>query len=139
MSTFDLSKWKHIGSSPNAAIYELDAQVLVVVPHDGARDTAETAAESVRIQLEFLKALKRRCGVVVMMDHVAEQDGAARTVYRDAPDPAYQACYALVGSTKFGRAVASIFTGLSPPKVPTKMFGTFDEAVAWVRQTVGQP
>lgn len=136
--SIDPSAWKKIGQSRNATFYELDAQVLVVVPVDGSRDTFETATDSVRIQLEHLRPLSRRAGIVVMMDNVAEQDSKARGVYRDAPDPAYQVCYALVGGTPFGRAVASIFIGLSPPKVPTKMFGTFEEAVGWARGMVAK-
>ncbi len=136
--TLDTSKWKDIGTSPNASFFELDEQVLVVVPVDGSKDDASTASESIRIQLAHLQPLNRRSGIVVMMDNVAEQDSSARAVYREAPDPMYQVCYALVGGTPFGRAVASIFIGLSPPKVPTKMFGTFEEAVAWVRQMVGK-
>lgn len=104
---------------------------------DGTSDDAATAHESVRLQLEFLRAHARRAGVVVMMDRVAEQDSAARAVYRDEPDPAFQACFALVGGTPFGRAIASIFIGLHPPRVPTKMFGTFEEAVAWCHAMTG--
>ncbi len=135
---FEPTSWKQIGTSPNAKFFEMDQQVLVVVPTDGSRDNHDTATDSIRIQLEHLRPLQRRAGIVVMMDNIGEQDASARQVYRDAPDPAFQVCYALVGGTSFGRAVASIFIGLSPPKVPTKMFGTFDEAVAWVRHMVGK-
>lgn len=135
--TFDPSAWTKFGQSSNASFYELDPQVLVVVPVDGTTDDARTAHESVRLQLEHLRSHARRAGVVVMMDHVAEQDSAARAVYRDEPDPAFQACFALVGGTPFGRAIASIFIGLHPPRVPTKMFGTFEEAVAWCRTMTG--
>ena len=114
----DSSKWKPIGESANATFFELDEQVLVVVPNDGSKDDAQTAHESVRIQLAYLQPLQRRAGVVVMVDQLAEQDAGARVVYRDAPDPAFQVCYALVGGTKFGRAVASLSIGLSPPKLP---------------------
>jgi hypothetical protein len=71
-----------------------------------------------------------------MMDRVVEQDGGARAVYRDEPDPAFQACFALVGKTAFGRAVASIFIGINPPRVPTRLFATLEEALAWVRTIV---
>lgn len=132
----DSSRWRPIGESSNAKFFELDPEVLVVLPADGSHDTKETAAESIRIQLEHLRQNNQRAGTVILMDQVAEQDGGARSVYRDAPDPAHQVCFALVGGTTFGRAVASIFIGLSPPKCPTRMFATFDDAVAWVRTMV---
>lgn len=125
--------WAKIGTSSNATFYEIEPQILAVVPFDRAVDDARTARESVEIQLEHLRTTGRRAGVVVFMDPVIQQDSGARAVYRDAPDPAFQACYALVGGTPFGRAVGSIFIGLSPPRVPTRMFSRFNDAVDWIR------
>jgi hypothetical protein len=136
--TPDVTAWSAIGRSANADFYEIEPGVLAVVPFDGSGDTADTAAESVQIQLEHLRARGQRAGVVVFMDRVVSQTSGARDVYRDAPDPTFQACFALVGSTVFGRAVASIFMGLHPPRVPTRMFGTYEEALAWIRQTVAR-
>jgi hypothetical protein len=134
--TPDTSAWTPIGRSSNADFFEVEPGVLAVVPFDGITDNATTAAESIRVQLEYLRPKGLRAGVLVFMDRVAQQDSGARTVYREAPDPAFQACFALVGSTIFGRAVGSVFIGLHPPRVPTRMFGTLEEAVAWIRETV---
>lgn len=131
------SGWKRIGASANADFFEIEPHVLAVVPHEAVTDDEATARESVTIQLEYLRRNGTRAGVVVFMDPVIEQTAAARNVYRTLPDPAFQACYALVGGTTFGRAVGSIFIGIHPPRVPTRLFGTFDEAMAWVRQVVG--
>ena len=106
-----------------------------MVPFDGTTDNATTAAESVAAQLQYLQPRGQRAGVIVMMDQVTRQDGAARAVYHDQPNPAFQVCFALVGSTPFGRAVASIFIGLNPPRVPTRFFATLEEALAWVKMT----
>lgn len=133
MSAINTVGWTKIGSSANADFYEVEPQLLAVVPFDGTVDDAETAKESIRIQLAHMRSTGRPAGVIVFMDRIVQQDSAARAVYRDAPDPAFHLCFALVGGTPFGRAVASIFIGLSPPKVPTRMFSSFDEAAAWVR------
>ena len=133
--TPDTSGWSPIGRSGNADFFEVEPGVLAVVPFDGSADTAETAADSIRIQLEHLRARGQRAGTVVFMDRVGAQSSGARDVYRNAPDPMFQTGFALVGSTMFGRAVASVFMGLHPPRVPTSMFGTFQEALAWIRQT----
>ncbi len=132
----DVTAWSAIGRSENADFYEVEPGILAVVPLDGSGDTADTAAESVRIQLTHLRASGQRAGIMVFMDRVVSQTSGARDIYRDAPDPAFQVCFALVGSTVFGRAVASIFMGLHPPRVPTRMFGTYEEALAWIRRTV---
>ncbi|GMU58963.1 MAG: hypothetical protein IT380_01445 [Myxococcales bacterium] len=133
----DASAWRSLGRTGNAAFYELEPRVLVVIPDEGTADDEATAKASVRLQLEHLRQHGRRAGVVVLMDRVVEQTAAARAVYRDQPDPSFQACFALVGGTMFGRAIASIFIGLHPPRVPTKLFATFEEAVAWCRTMAG--
>lgn len=134
MVEVDTSAWTKIGSSDNAEFYEIEPQVLAIVPHSGSTDTAETARQSVEVQLSYLKSKGRRAGSLIFMDRVAEQDSEARTVYREEPDPNFQICFALVGGTVFGRAVGSVFIGLSPPRVPTKMFADIDAAMAWIRE-----
>jgi hypothetical protein len=130
----DVSQWTRIGQSSNADFFEVDEKVLAVVPFDGCEDNDETARESVRIQLDHLQPRGRKSGIVVFMDRVLVQNAAARQVYRDGPDPAFQACFALVGGTMFGRAVGSIFIGLHPPRVPTKLFATAEPAIDWARR-----
>lgn len=125
-----------MGRSSNASFYELDAEVLVVVPDEGSTDNATSAQESIDIQVAYLREHNRRAGTVVLLDGIAGQDAGARAVYRDKPDPSHQVCFALVSATPFGRTAGSIFTSLSPPKCPTRLFADFDEAVAWIRTMV---
>lgn len=130
----DTSSWKDIGESDNARFFEIEPGVLAVIPTDGCTDDEETARQSVRTQLDYLRGEGVRAGTLVFMDAVAHQTGGARAVYRDDPDPAFLSCFALVGGTPFGRAVGSFFIGLSRPRVPTKMFSTYEEALTWARE-----
>jgi len=76
--TPNTSAWTAIGRSVNADFFEIEAGVLAVVPFDGASDTADTALDSVRIQLTHLRARGRRAGTIVFMDRVASQNSGAR-------------------------------------------------------------
>lgn len=134
--SIDTAGWKAIGRSGNADFYEVEGGVLAVVPFEGSTDNEATARQSIQIQNEHLRVKGERAGVIVFMDPILEQEGGARKVYRDLPDPAFITCYALVGGSAFGRAVGSVFIGLSPPRVPTRLFPTFAEAVAWIRTTL---
>jgi hypothetical protein len=135
--TIDTTTWVHIGKSSNADFYEVEPQVLAVVPFDGCSDDETTARESVEMQLDHLRKHKRRAGILVFMDRVMTQTAGARNVYREAPDLAFQACFALVGGTVFGRAVGSIFIGLHPPRVPTRLCADIESALAWARASAG--
>ena len=127
-------RWNRFAESVNASFYEVEPGVLAVVPVEGSTDDGATAKASIDLQLAHLRTTKRRAGVLVFMDGVARQTTEARTVYREAPDPTLHACFALVGGTAFGRAIGSIFLGLSKPPVPTRMFATMEDALAWARE-----
>jgi len=129
----DTTGWTPIGKSDNADFYEVEEGLLAIVPFEGSSDDEKTAKQSVQIQHEYLRPRGRRAGVIVFMDPLVEQHASARIVYRDGPDPAFVTCYALVGGTVFGRAVGSIFIGLSRPRVPTRLFGSLDDARAWAK------
>ena len=139
MPTIESAGWSRIGQSTNADFFEVEERVLAVVPFDRCDDNEATARESIRIQLEYLRGRKKRAGILVFMDRILTQSAAAREVYRVEPDPGFQTCFALVGGTTFGRAVGSFFIGIHPPRVPTRMFATMEEALGWARTTVEGP
>lgn len=136
--TVSTDGWKHIGSTDNAEFYEVEPEILAVVPHERSVDDETTARQSIELQLEYLRRHDRRAGVIVFVDRVVDQDAGARSIYRTAPDPTRQVCFALVSEDRFGMAVASIFMKLSPPKSPTKMFEDVERAKAWIRSMVAK-
>jgi len=127
----DMKNWAKFGQTSNADFYQIDDDTLAVVPFDGCTDDEVTATASVETQLKYLREKKMKAACIIFMDGVAQQTAGARTVYRELPDPEYQVCYALVGGTAFGRAVGSVFLGLSKPQVPTQMFRTLEQALEW--------
>lgn len=129
--SIDTKNWTKFGQTSNADFYQIDDSALAVIPHPGCTDDEATAKASVETQLAYLRSKSQKAGCIIFMDDIAQQTAGARVVYRDLPDPEYQACYALVGGTVFGRAVGSIFLGLSKPRVPTQMFATLDQALTW--------
>ena len=132
----DTKNWIKFGQTVNADFYQIDESTLAVVPFEGCTDDENTAKDSVEIQKEYLRIKGQKAGCIIFMDSIAQQTTGARTAYRDLPDPKYQVCFALVGGTTFGRAVGSVFLGLSKPQVPTQMFGTLDQALAWCHTQV---
>jgi hypothetical protein len=136
--TLNTEKWKKLGETSNATIFEVEPHILAVVPVEGAIDDGDTAKANLEMQLNYLSSKGQKAGVIITMDPVAEQTAAARAVYRDDTDPVFFACYAIVGGTFFARAVGSVFLGLSKPRIPTSMFGSFEDALEWCRTQVGK-
>lgn len=130
---FDLSGWKRIASTGNAELYEIEPGILGIVPHEGSVDTEETATQSVEAQHAHWRAAGQKGGAVVFMDRVRDSQAGARRVYGKLPDPTLITGYALIGGTVFGRAISSVFIGLSRPRAPTRMFADLASALAWLR------
>ncbi|MEI6666643.1 MAG: hypothetical protein WCP29_00700 [Acidobacteriota bacterium] len=135
--SIDTRTWIKFAETANAAFYEIDERTLGVVPVEGCTDDEDTAKASVDTQKAYLQSKGRKAGSVVFMDGIAQQTSGARAAYRNLPDPSCQVCFALVGGTVFGRAVGSVFLGLSKPRVPTQMFATLEQALAWCHAQVG--
>jgi hypothetical protein len=132
----DTTVWTPVARCANARFFEIEPQILVVVPDENSTDDEDSAKESIRIQIDYMRTRKFRAGVIVLTDSVAEQSSAARSVYKNEADPKYHACFALVASSMLGRAVASVFLGLHRPRVPTRFFASLDEAIEWSREMV---
>ena len=94
--TVDTSPWERLGTSANAAFFEIEPGVLAVVPRENAVDDEHTAKESIRIQHDYVLRRKHQAGVIVFLEPVVEQDAGARRVYRSLPDPALLTCFALI-------------------------------------------
>ena len=134
MSQIDTDAWTRVGGISNADCYAIAEDLLAIVPHIGCADTGETAQESLAFQQRHWQERGHRGAVVIFMDRVTHQDRSARTVYTEADVAIGTTCYALVTSSLFGRAIASVFMGLSPPPIPTKMYASLDLARGWIRE-----
>jgi len=126
--------WKRLPSTANADWYEVQRDVLAIMPHQDARDTAVSARESIDIQRRHWQRAGHRGGVIVFMENLLDQDSGARSVYMKESDPSCTTCYALIGGSFFSQAIASVFTGLARPRVPTSIFRTLDDALPWVAE-----
>lgn len=134
MSAAGREGWRPLAATDNADWYQIQEDIIAIVPRPDARDTEASARESIALQKRHWQAAGRRGAVVVFMDDLLDQDSGARAVYMNESDPASTTCYALVGETTFGQAVGSVFTGLSRPQVPTRMFRTLEEAMPWIEE-----
>jgi len=128
--------WRHLGTTSNADVFEIAADVVAVVPHPDCTDDEGSARESLLFQEAHWRKLGRRGAAVVFMDPVLAQDSGARAVYANESRRALSVCFALVGETFFGHAVSAVFTGLAKPAVPTQVFRSLAEARPWMAEMI---
>ncbi|HET9954636.1 MAG TPA: hypothetical protein VFQ61_09030 [Polyangiaceae bacterium] len=121
-----------VGTTDNATFYLVADRVLAIVPFTDTDDNDTTSLQSIRFQENFWRERGARGSCIVFMDRVLTQDRRARENYKTAPDASLIAGFALVTSSMLGRAVSSLFVGLSAPAVPTKVFPTMVEAMRWL-------
>ncbi|MGE5183909.1 MAG: hypothetical protein ACM31C_17685 [Acidobacteriota bacterium] len=133
----DVSQWTLIGETLNSKNYAVEPNVLAVVPHPGAHDTGETAHANIVSQAAYLRPLGGGV-VVIFFDNLASQDKDARRVYQAESNPDWMRGTALIGGSMLSRAIGSFFLGLSRPRTPVRMFGSFDDALAWSRELNGR-
>lgn len=121
-----------VGRTDNATFYLVAERVLAIVPFVDTDDNGATSLQSIRFQENYWRERGTRGSCIVFMDRVLTQDRDARENYKLAPDAALISGFALVTSSMLGRAVSSLFVGLSAPAVPTKVFSTMAEAMKWL-------
>jgi len=90
--------------------------------------------------LENIDAVKRLSGesplpLLVDMRRVKSIDNAAHEVYRDGHTPLPRAMAMLVASP-LSRIIANYFTTMFEGPIPTRVFTTEDDAMAWIGQHI---
>jgi hypothetical protein len=133
----DTSAWVQVGGTAAGAYYQVGAEpVLVAVPVDGYMQTEAGALKSLSEFERLAREMNQPMAVIILVDRVASQDAASRRVWAERADPRLHQGLALVCSSLLSRAIGSFFMGLNRPKVPTRMFGTYPEALEWAREMV---
>ena len=125
-------QWKPLGRTYNTHYYLLSDDVLIVLPDKGLKDDGGSARINIDFQTAYARMLGRRCSVVVVLDSLTSQDGDARRGYATGMQPALFYAAALIVTSPLARAIGSFFLALSRPAVPTKLFESVEDAVAWV-------
>lgn len=132
----DVTDWTHVGGTAAGGYFRAAPDVLVAVPHPGHRHTVEIARASLHEFERLARESSRPQAAIILVDRVSEQDSGSRRIWSEESTEGLRASLALVCSSGLSRAIGSFFIGLNRPPVPTRMFRTFDEALAWSKLQV---
>lgn len=125
-------QWRPLGRTFNTHYFLLADDVLIVYPDKGLRDDGASARANIDYQTAYARLLGRRCSVVVVIDSLTSQDSEARRIHAAGMQPTLFYAAALIVSNPLARAIGSFFLGLTRPAVPTRLFESVEDAVAWV-------
>jgi hypothetical protein len=133
MTSLEQSDWKPVGSTSNTDYKTKPGSedILIVLPRPDLRDDGPSARMNVEFQLNYAKAMRRRCAVIVHLGSLTSQDAEARRTYAAGISPENFFAASLVVTNPISRAIGSFFLGLTRPGVPTRMWGDFAKAIAW--------
>lgn len=124
--------WTPLGETVNTRYYRIGKDIVVVYPHVGSKDDGASAWQNIEFQMNYARDIGYRCAFLVMMTSLTSQDADARRIYATHMDPKLAFGAALVAERPLARAIASFFTGLSRPKIPTRVFDAPPNALAWL-------
>jgi len=121
-----------VGDTFNTQYFMFEPDILVVNPTPGYKDNVDAARSNMEWQQTFARNLGRKCGLVVVLNHLLSQDAESRKVYSDGLLPELFYGSALVVGNPLSRAIGSFFIGLSRPVIPLTLVKSIEDGIAWL-------
>lgn len=134
MVTIDRTGWELAERLPHGALYWVMPGIIAAIPDDGVVETPDLSRLVYEGYSRCAAAYGKPIGIVVFVDQLGDQTPEVRRFWAEVMQQDVLCAVALVCKSLFARAVGSFFMGLRKPAVPTRMFATLEEALAWLRQ-----
>jgi hypothetical protein len=123
--------WQVAVELPHGRIYWVQPGVVAGLPDEGVVETPQLSALVYDGYRQCVEEAGHPIAVVVLVDRLGNQTPEVRAYWQGVMTPDVMCCCALVSSSFFARAISSFLMGMRKPAVPTQMFATLDQALAW--------
>ena len=127
----DTTGWELAEELPHGTLYWAQPAVVIAVPNDGVVETVELSRAVFEGYSRCARTIGRPIGIVVFVDRLGDQTPEVRDFWVNMIQPDVLCAVAMVCRSFFARAIGSFFMGLRKPVVPTRIFATLEEALAW--------
>ncbi len=125
---------QRVGSAPHHDLLVAEADdILIVLPEEGFKDTAETSRVTVSALQEYARKLSKKCGLIIVANNLMAQDAESRRVYADGITPDLFFGVTLVVSSPVARIIGNLALRLSTMQVPLNVVENIDGGVAWLK------
>jgi len=105
--------------------------ILIVVPEQGFKDTADATRLTVDALREYAKKLGKRCGLVVVANNLLSQDAESRRIYSEDITPDLFFSVTLVVSSPLARAIGGVATRLTKMPIPLSLSDSIEAGITW--------
>lgn len=129
----DFSQYQHLGNLSGADYYQVDDDILLIVPLKGFFDSPKQARESAEFQNACARQMGKRCGNVIVMSNVLSQDAETRRIYSEHAASGLFYGVALIVDNALSRALGSFLVGMAQVKIPIKLFDSVEKGIEWLR------
>ena len=130
----DTTAWKVAVDLPHGVLHWIEPGVVAAIPDDGVVETPDLSQKVYDGYAQCAEELGHPIAIVVFVDRLGDQTPEVREFWAKVMQPDVLCAVALVCSSFFARAVGSFFMGIRRPIVPTRMFATLDQGLAWARK-----
>ena len=124
---------KRVGTAPHHDLLIADADdILIVLPEQGFKDTAEASRVTVAALQEYARKLGRKCGLVIMANNLLAQEPESRRVYAENVVPELFFGITMVVNSPIPRIIGSMGLRLSTLRVPICLVESVGAGIAWL-------
>lgn len=124
---------KRVGSAPHHDLLIAEADdILIVLPEEGFKDTAEASRVTVAALQEYARKLGRKCGLVIMANNLLAQEPESRRVYAENVVPDLFFGITMVVNNPIPRIIGNMGLRLSTLQVPIALVENVGAGIAWL-------
>jgi len=123
---------KKVGSAPQHELMIADADdILIVVPEEGFKDTADISRLTVAALREYAQTLGKRCGLVIIANNLLAQEPESRRIYSEQVTPDLFYSITMVVSSPLARAIGNVAIHLTVMPIPFSLSDSIEAGIAW--------
>jgi hypothetical protein len=124
---------KKVGSAPHHDLMIADEDyILIVVPEEGFKDTAEASRITVAALREYATKVGKRCGLVIVANNLMAQEAESRRIYAEGVTPDLFYAITMVVSSPVARIIGNLALHLRALQVPINLVETIEAGVAYL-------
>lgn len=124
---------KKVASVPHHELMVVDADnILIVVPEEGFKDTAETSRLTVAALREYAGKLGKKCGLVIIANNLLAQEAESRRVYAENITPDLFYGITMVVTSPLARIMGNLALHLRILQVPINVVENVEAGIAWL-------